>query len=916
MDQLSRLNLIDNAWQQAKGFLDEPSRLQDQKEDLQGLGVRLLDKRAANMRGQISELSASENLRRLQGHFERLAKQSGGFEAYKNFCEQELAGIVFTAHPTFSLAPTARDYLENALRGESNTADTVTSFHPLRSPALEDEMYEAERAVRNSRSAIRAALKISIAVAAQYFPDEWRSFSPRFITVASWVGFDLDGRTDIDWSKSQSFRYRVALDGLEVIGAMVADLEGDEALKSGNLDTIKAGIKVFEESFTLGHEILEDSASGSERFAALNKAAIARLDDKEASLNAIDQALEAIINSDASSATLQKVSLLRAEWHAFGMGLSHIHFRLNAVQLHNAIRPEIGLKRSPDHSASRRHYLSAITELLDQVEPVSIHYGTLARENTTARRVFMLAAQFQKHFDGKTPIRMLVAESDTPFTLLTALYYARLFGVDDHVEISPLFETDIGLQRGDRVIAELIENKHFLAYIKSQGRFCIQLGFSDSGRYIGQLAAGLAIERFKLRVVDMWEKQGLGDIQLLFFDTHGESIGRGAHPKSLNDRFLYTQTKEVRRRLNELDAPHKHEVSFQGGDGYLWFADRDMSLAVVTDFLTTRLEYYDPSVVDPLYEDSGWSLDFFLTLKEHQDKLAAHTGYVAAIDSIGRNLLYPTGSRASKRQMSGGTVQALDNISQLRAIPHNAILQQLGFMANSLTGLGGAIRLAPEKFAATFETSERLQRLIGMAQGASEHSDALILKAYQEVVSPDGWMHLAESEANQTLRSRMRRMTATLEPMFKHDEMAALLRDIRRDAGRAKDAVSEHGAGFGEPSEDLYALHQLRLALMQFIYMKAMEVPRFSSRLDVSLKDLLAGLFHFDVDETLDALAEIFPVTLDTVSDSDYGEQQSFRPRQEGYIVEHDTIFEPIREAYSLMLMVSGLIAIEIGAFG
>jgi len=136
------------------------------------------------------------------------------------------------------------------------------------------------------------------------------------------------------------------------------------------------------------------------------------------------------------------------------------------------------------------------------------------------------------------------------------------------VEISPLFENAVGLKRGERVIAELLDNPDFLDYVKKQDRFCVQLGFSDSGRYIGQPAATLAIERFKLQLVQLWRERGLEDVQLLFFDTHGESIGRGAHPASLTDRFLYTHSAKTRHELGGLKAPHKHEVSFQGGEGF------------------------------------------------------------------------------------------------------------------------------------------------------------------------------------------------------------------------------------------------------------------------------------------------------------------------------------------------------------
>ena len=86
--------------------------------------------------------------------------------------------------------------------------------------------------------------------------------------------------------------------------------------------------------------------------------------------------------------------VLRSEWETLGVGLARLHFRLNSVQLHNAIRPDIALSAAPGQSPSRRQFLRAVTGLLDRVAPVNVHYGTVAREQTTAKRVFMLAAQF------------------------------------------------------------------------------------------------------------------------------------------------------------------------------------------------------------------------------------------------------------------------------------------------------------------------------------------------------------------------------------------------------------------------------------------------------------------------------------------------------------------------------------------
>ncbi len=47
---------------------------------------------------------------------------------------------------------------------------------------------------------MRRAYEIAFEVAAELYPDDWQKLSPRLLTIASWVGYDLDGRSDIRWS--------------------------------------------------------------------------------------------------------------------------------------------------------------------------------------------------------------------------------------------------------------------------------------------------------------------------------------------------------------------------------------------------------------------------------------------------------------------------------------------------------------------------------------------------------------------------------------------------------------------------------------------------------------------------------------------------------------------------------------------
>lgn len=921
------------AYSLATGLMAGSKSLADISDDLVERGLPLLEARLLTMTRRWTSSQRSENIVRLSALIDGISRNTAGekvpFKTFQDLVEDEVAGFVVTAHPTFSMshdAWLAATAFMNALPDgdaaavEALRAHGLKQAHPDRSPTLDEELEYANVALGNMRRSLRTLYQVVFDRAAVLYPDDYRSLRPRLATIASWVGFDLDGRTDINWSMGLSFRYKTATAGLELCIADVEALaiDGDEA--APHIEALKAGFAQLMHCFQLGQEALAGYQNDSAPIKEFNRLAVENQKVKETARAAISDALDGLLGLPLAQDAWRDVALLSTEWRSIGLGLSHIHFRLNAAQLHNAVGPEINLTSAPDQSAMRRHFLSAISDKLATVKPQTIHYGLLAAERTTAKRVFMMAAQFQKHFDAATPIRMLVAESDTPFTLLAALYYAKLFDVDDHVEISPLFETAIGLERGDRVIAELLDNPHFLAYIKKQGRFCLQLGFSDSGRYIGQPAATLAIERFKLRLIRLWKARGLGSVQLLFFDTHGESIGRGAYPESLKKRFLYTQPPRVRQELAELSRPEKHEVSFQGGEGFLWFLSEDTALAALTDFLEVRFDQYNADD-DQLYGEKGWSLDFFLTLVEYQNQLTDHPGYIRMIDSIGRSLLYPTGSRSLRRQSGSVLHQRLERISQIRAIPHNAVMQQLGYLANSCGGLGTAIERAPDKFNAVHAQSDRLKMVTGMALHALARSDVGIIESYVKLLSPGYWLDRCDAASTSEQRTSLRRLSGMLEGLFDSDGIDAVIRKLRRDAGMMADCLAEDcdtaALNIRGVDDELFELHEMRIGLIQFIFVKSMEVPQFSSRFDFSLEELLVELLHLEVPSTLERLREIFPESSQEQEKEGYGEPASYAGGQtSGYAAVHRNIFDQLDQAYQLVLTLSGLIALKVGAYG
>eukprot|EP01035_Chromulina_nebulosa_P039739 gene39739-53728_t len=248
------------------------------------------------------------------------------------------------------------------------------------------------------------------------------------------------------------------------------------------------------------------------------------------------------------------IAVARAGLRAHGLSLAHSHVRLNSTQLHNAIRQRLASQDPrfadpPEDPSRRRALFTAMNAALDAVQPEAVDFGALLAEQASAARLMMTVAQIAKHVDAATPVRFLIAETETGYTLLAALWLARLFGVERQVEISPLFETADALEHGARVIEEALRSPQYRAYLLAQGRIALQFGYSDSGRYVGQLAATYLIERLRLKLVEILAKHGLSGVEVVLFDTHGESVGRGAHPGSLAKRLDYLSPPAARAAL-------------------------------------------------------------------------------------------------------------------------------------------------------------------------------------------------------------------------------------------------------------------------------------------------------------------------------------------------------------------------------
>ncbi len=870
------------------------------------LECEALQVRAARLNRLLSPLDMATNAAAIR---EIAARNVQSFEDFAASWEQPLLHCVFTGHPTFLLSAAQSDAVAAAASSGDVSASSVCNVESARDAiTLSSEHGEVLEALRSAGEARDKIVRGLFDVAAERWPDRWQALRPMPFRLASWVGYDMDGRTDINWTTSISFRLEEKAERLR--GYAVAL----RAVRFGDMaDQLAVCEAHSRELAALFGTDLSDPA-------ALSGAANRLTADHPARLTSLTPII-AEIEAEAARGDAERAKAMltiAAAMRADGLGMGWIHFRVNSAQLHNAIRRRI----DPDNSLdlASRTALKRMRKLLQDVKPLRSNFAALAIENTTAVRQFLAMAQILHHIDADAPIRMLIAECEEPQTVLAALYFARLLGIADKVDISPLFETESALEHGGRFLDALLAEEDYRAYVRGRGRLCIQTGFSDAGRFVGQIPAALAIERLQGRLASAMKANELSGVAALIFNTHGESMGRGAHPEGMADRLNWPLSPWARSRFGDRSILVEAEASFQGGDGYLFFRTPELALATlmrIADVQTENAARGD----DPFYSRTDLSLDFYRGIRRVQrDHLASRT-YARAITAFGLGMLNDTGSRKSRRQSDLAADREM-SLRQIRAIPHNAILQQLGYPVNVISGVGTAAGDDVEAIGDLLAASGRGRALVRMLRASNALASIKSVAAYGELFNSAFWA----SRPYRGTEPHLENACLALAEQLINDDRSGV---FRRLASRLRvDSLKLHRLLARLPDESpledreetrrsLGLLHAVRLALMQHMFLRAVQIPAFSRSNDISRDDVLAMVFTLRIDEAVAQLRRSFPVASPSISDfavteaSDYPEHD-----EEGYAAIQRDFVDRIEWAQNLSLRISAAIANHFGAHG
>ncbi|NCC21657.1 MAG: phosphoenolpyruvate carboxylase [Alphaproteobacteria bacterium] len=915
------------------------ARLQDGKIDLddiasaiRALGREGLVRRGEGLAAYLAPCERSDNLASIERLVRALAEREGRKATFDEFNEavgKVYYGFVFTAHPTFTMTRNLTRALAGYAAmpaGRDNARRPVDELFasaedPFTPPTLHDEAAFSLEAIDNLHHSLDALYQAAFKVAEENYPNRWTELRPRFFTIATWVGFDLDGRNDINWTATFAAKLMLQIRQIESVRDRITELVGCD---SAQCEVFRPVLRRIERSLVplRAHYAFFDSYDpasdpGHARLQRASRDLVASGEARMLTPQPLIDGIRLILEGSSDSGLQRNLMVLLARLENFGLSRAHVHFRINAAQIHNAIRKHVELSTHPADPRFRMTYMDRLLRKFRKSKAGNIHFGNILEEEASAIRLFMLMQQVIKHIDSYTPVRFLIAETESSFTVMAALYYAHRFGIADRVDICPLFETERALQRGSRIVEHLLEIPEFRDYVRSRGRLCLQTGYSDAGRYIGQTPAAGSIERLKERVHKLFTDYKMNDAALLFFDTHGESTGRGGHPDNMHARMAYVASPHFLADLHRDGISYIQESSFQGGDGYVFFMNSETSLAAITRILEFWLAP-PMTETDRFYDDKPGVTEFLTIVKEFQDELMQSPDYGALLSAYGTNLMRLTGSRAAKRQYDYSKSEPKDSYArEYRAIPHNAILAQMGVLVNSFSGIGQAIRADPSFFESMMANSERFRNIMRLVLRAMSRSNPDTMKAYIDTLDPMLWL-MREAWTNDPVHAQKYAAVAgVLEQLSPVTEMSRVFRRIYADFTAFSQTAGERLAEQEDEEVELACLHALRLCLIHQVFLLAMDIPHYSPQHDISRRQLLRHVFRLDIPLADHVLREIFPVHPDDDNPVDYGERSDYgNEEKETYAMEQERIFDPLLRLHALIQDVSAAVSHHVGFTG
>jgi phosphoenolpyruvate carboxylase len=361
---------------------------------------------------------------------------------------------------------------------------------------------------------------------------------PRLVRFGSWVGGDMDGNPGVG---AETIEETLRAQRAMVLRRYRSECERLEHLLSQTSDRVRTSDALGSRLAGYKRRLPEAAAAIRPRHADMPYRCLLAL--MRARLVATqEEASEGYANAGEFESDValiaESLAAHRGE-HAGLFAVRRLHWRVRTYGFH--------LARLDVRQDARAHD-DVLAELLDdpgwasrdaegraaRLRPLAAGEARFAGlgaggEVARVRAVFATLAAARDRYGADATGPFVISMARMPADVLAVLAFARFGGLSAGgavpLDIAPLFETVDDLRHGPGVLRALLADPVYRDHLARRGnRQMIMLGYSDSAKDGGILAARWGLQRAQVELLEVARESGIG---LTFFHGRGGSISRG-----------------------------------------------------------------------------------------------------------------------------------------------------------------------------------------------------------------------------------------------------------------------------------------------------------------------------------------------------------------------------------------------------
>ncbi|WP_102795209.1 phosphoenolpyruvate carboxylase [Bowmanella denitrificans] len=404
----------------------------------------------------------------------------------------------------------------------------------------------------------------------------------------------------------------------------------------------------------------------------------------------------------------------------------------------------------------------------------------------------------------------IISMASQPSDVLAVQLLLQEAGINWPMPVAPLFETLDDLNNAADVTGKLLDIDWYRGYI--QGRQYIMIGYSDSAKDAGALAAGWGQYQSQEQLVALADSKG---IELTLFHGRGGTIGRGglpAHaailsqpPGSLKGGFRVTEQGETIRYKFGMPA----------------LANRSLKLYASAILEAMLLPPPAPKAEwrNLMNEMAAQGCDNYRAVVREDANFVPYFRAATPEEELGK---LPLGSRPSKRKPDGG-------VESLRAIPWIFAWAQNRLVLPSWLGVMKAVKYALDNGTQQKILDEMIsdwpffKTRLSMLDMVFAKADARISAEYDKRLVPESLQYFGKA-----LREELEQSQAMIFKLMK--QSSALEQDPQ-----GKESMQIRAA-YLEP------LHLLQIELLDRVRKQQGENPTLERAMMVAIAGIAVGM--------------------------------------------------------------------------